>query len=30
MVEIKYRTPELLATMHRVDPVIAKLKARSH
>ena len=30
MVEIKYRTPELLATMHRIDPVIAKLKARPH
>ena len=27
MVEIKFRTPDLLATMHRIDPVIAKLKA---
>ena len=27
MVEIKYRTPELLATMHRIDPAILKLKA---
>ena len=26
MVEIKYRTPELLATMHRIDPAILKLK----
>ena len=26
MVEIKFRTPDLLATMHRIDPVIAKLK----
>ena len=28
MVEIKFRKPDLLATMHRIDPVIAKLKAR--
>jgi len=27
VVEIKYRTPELKAAMHRLDPVIAKLKA---
>ena len=27
MVEIKYRTPELLATMHRIDPAILALKA---
>ena len=27
MVEIKFRKPELLAIMHRIDPVIAKLKA---
>jgi hypothetical protein len=26
MVEIKYRTPDLLATMHRIDPVIRQLK----
>lgn len=29
MVEIKYRTPELLATMHRIDPAIRKLKVRT-
>jgi len=27
IVEIKFRKPELVATMHRLDPVIAKLKA---
>lgn len=27
IVEIKFRTPDLLATMHRLDPVILKLKA---
>lgn len=27
IVEIKFRTPDLLATMHRLDPVISKLKA---
>ena len=26
VVEIKFRTPELIATMHRIDPVIVKLK----
>ena len=26
VVEIKYRTPDLLATMHRIDPLIARLK----
>lgn len=26
VVEIKFRTPELIATMHRIDPVILKLK----
>jgi acetyl-CoA carboxylase/biotin carboxylase 1 len=28
VVEIKFRTPELVAAMHRLDPVILKLKAR--
>ena len=28
LVEIKFRKPDLLASMHRIDPVIAKLKAR--
>ncbi|EFN59405.1 hypothetical protein CHLNCDRAFT_56737 [Chlorella variabilis] len=27
VVEIKFRAPELVATMHRIDPVILKLKA---
>ncbi|PRW58200.1 acetyl- carboxylase 1-like isoform A [Chlorella sorokiniana] len=27
VVEIKFRAPELIATMHRIDPVILKLKA---
>lgn len=27
VVEIKFRVPELIATMHRIDPVILKLKA---
>lgn len=26
VVEIKFRTPELIATMHRIDPLILKLK----
>ena len=26
IVEIKYRTPDLLATMHRLDPVLQQLK----
>jgi len=26
VVEIKFRAPELVATMHRIDPVILKLK----
>ena len=26
IVEIKYRTPDLLATMHRLDPVLQHLK----
>ncbi len=28
VVEIKFRAPELIATMHRIDPVIVKLKVR--
>lgn len=28
VVEIKFRAPELIATMHRIDPVILKLKVR--
>ena len=28
VVEIKFRGPELVATMHRIDPVIAGLKVR--
>ena len=27
IVEIKYRAPDLIATMHRLDPVIQRLKA---
>ena len=27
MVEIKFRTPELIAAMHRLDPVIASTRA---
>ena len=27
IVEIKYRAPDLIATMHRLDPLIQKLKA---
>jgi acetyl-CoA carboxylase/biotin carboxylase 1 len=27
IVEIKFRTPDLIAAMHRLDPVILKLKA---
>ena len=27
MVEIKFRTPELIAAMHRLDPVIASARA---
>lgn len=26
VVEIKFRPPELIATMHRIDPLILKLK----
>jgi hypothetical protein len=26
VVEIKFRAPELIATMHRIDPLILKLK----
>lgn len=27
IVEIKFRTPDLIKAMHRLDPVIAKIKA---
>jgi acetyl-CoA carboxylase/biotin carboxylase 1 len=27
VVEIKYRTPDLVTTMHRIDPTILRLKA---
>ena len=27
IVEIKFRTPDLIRTMHRLDPVILKLRA---
>lgn len=29
IVEIKFRTPDLLKAMHRLDPVLAELKAQS-
>lgn len=28
IVEIKFRTPDLLTTMHRIDPVLRTLKVR--
>lgn len=27
VVEIKYRTPDLIATMHRIDPILGRIKA---
>ena len=29
IVEIKYRTPDLIKTMHRLDPVILKIKTEN-